>query len=52
MASGFAENGAKVAIIGRNKEKLVKVVEQIISDVEKKNGTAPVVKGYSCDVTN
>ena len=52
MASGFAENGAKVAIIGRNKEKLVKVVEQIISDVEKKNGTAPIVKGYSCDVTN
>ena len=52
MASGFAENGAKVAIIGRNKEKLAKVVEQIISDIEKKNGTTPVVKGYSCDVTN
>ena len=52
MASGFAENGAKVAIIGRNKEKLAKVVEQIISEVEKKNGTAPIVKGYSCNVTN
>ena len=52
MASGFAENGAKVAIIGRNKEKLAKVVEQIISEVEKRNGTAPIVKGYSCNVTN
>lgn len=50
MAAGMAENGAKVAIIGRNKEKLANVTERICSEVEKKNHETPIVKGYSCDV--
>lgn len=50
MAYGLAVCGAKVAIIGRNKEKLVAVSEKLINDAVNEYGKKIIVKGYSCNV--
>lgn len=52
MAYGLAVCGAKVAIIGRNKEKLASISEKLTKvalDEYNKNVT---IKGYSCNVIN
>lgn len=45
MAWGLAKNGAKVALIGRNPEKMEKVVSSMTDENLE-------VKGYCCDVTD
>lgn len=50
MAYGLAVNGAKVAIIGRNKEKLAKMSETLTENAKNEYGKDVTVKGYSCNV--
>lgn len=52
MAYGLAVNGAKTAIIGRNQEKLLKVVNKLTEDALNEYGKDVIVKGYSCNVTD
>ena len=48
----MAVSGAKVALIGRNIDKLNKVAGEITSDADSEYGKKVTVKGYSCDVTD
>ena len=48
MAYGLAVCGAKVAIIGRNKEKLASVSEKLTKDALDEYNKNVIVKGYSC----
>ena len=50
MAYGLAVNGAKVAIIGRNKEKLAKMSETLTENAKNEYSKEVTVKGYSCNV--
>ena len=50
MAYGLAVNGAKVAIIGRSKEKLAKMSETLTGNAKTEYNKEVVVKGYSCNV--
>ena len=50
MAYGLAVNGAKVAIIGRNKEKLAKMSETLTENAKNEYSKEATVKGYSCYV--
>ena len=50
MAYGLAVCGAKVAIIGRNKEKLASVSEKLTKDALDEYNKNVIVKGYSCIV--
>lgn len=52
MAYGLAVCGAKVAIIGRNKEKLASVSEKLTKDALDEYNKNVTVKGYSCNVIN
>ena len=52
MAYGLAVCGAKVAIIGRNKEKLASVSEKLTKDPLDEYNKNVIVKGYSCNVIN
>ena len=52
MAYGLAVCGAKVAIIGRNKEKLASVSEKLTKDALDEYNKNVNVKGYSCNVIN
>ena len=52
MAYGLAVSGAKVAIIGRNKEKLASVSEKLTKDALDEYNKNVIVKGYSCNVIN
>lgn len=52
MAFGLAVCGAKVAIIGRNKEKLASVSEKLTKDALDEYNKNVIVKGYSCNVIN
>ena len=47
MAYGLAVCGAKVAIIGRNKEKLASVSEKLTKDALDEYNKNVIVKGYS-----
>ena len=47
MAYGLAVNGAKVAIIGRNKEKLAKMSETLTENAKNEYSKEVTVKGYS-----
>lgn len=50
MAYGLAVNRAKIAIIGRNKEKLAKMTAALTENAKNEYGKEVVVKGYSCNV--
>lgn len=50
MAFGLAVCGAKVAIIGRNKEKLASVSEKLTKDALDEYNKNVTIKGYSCNV--
>lgn len=50
MAYGLAVNGAKIAIIGRNKEKLAKMTAELTENAKNEYGKDVTVKGYSCNV--
>ncbi len=50
MAYGLAVSGAKIAIIGRNKEKLTKMEENLTENAKNEYGKDVTVKGYSCNV--
>ena len=52
MAFGLAVCGAKVAIIGRNTEKLTSVSEKLTKDALDEYNKNVIVKGYSCNVIN
>lgn len=52
MAYGLAVCGAKVAIIGRNKEKLASISEKLTKDALDEYNKNVIVKGYSCNVIN
>ena len=52
MAYGLAVCGAKVAIIGRNKEKLASVSEELTTDALDEYNKNVTIKGYSCNVIN
>ena len=52
MAFGLAVCGAKVAIIGRNTEKLTSVSEKLTKDALDEYNKNVTVKGYSCNVIN
>lgn len=52
MAYGLAVSGAKVAIIGRNIEKLASVSEKLTKDALDEYNKNVIVKGYSCNVIN
>ena len=52
MAYGLAVCGAKVAIIGRNKEKLASVSEKLTKDALDEYNKNVTVKSYSCNVIN
>ena len=52
MAYGLAVCGAKVAIIGRNKEKLTSVSEKLTKDALDEYNKNVTIKGYSCNVIN
>ena len=52
MAYGLAVCGAKVAIIGRNKEKLASVSEKLTKDALDEYNKNVTVKGYNCNVIN
>ena len=52
MSYGLAVNGAKVAIIGRNKEKLAKMSETLTENAKNEYSKEATVKGYSCNVIN
>ena len=50
MAFGLAVCGAKVAIIGRNTEKLTSVSEKLTKDALDEYNKNVTIKGYSCNV--
>ena len=50
MAYGLAVCGAKVAIIGRNTEKLTSVSEKLTKDALDEYNKNVTIKGYSCNV--
>lgn len=52
MAYGLAVSGAKVAIIGRNKEKLASISEKLTKDALDEYNKNVTIKGYSCNVIN
>lgn len=52
MAYGLAVCGAKVAIIGRNTEKLASVSEELTKDALDEYNKNVTIKGYSCNVIN
>ena len=52
MAYGLAVCGAKVAIIGRNQEKLASVSEKLTKDALDEYHKNVIVQGYSCNVIN
>ena len=52
MAYGLAVCGAKVAIIGRNKEKLASISEKLTKDALDEYNKNVIVKGYNCNVIN
>ena len=52
MAYGLAVCGAKVAIIGRNKEKLASISEKLTKDALDEYNKNVTIKGYSCNVIN
>lgn len=52
MAYGLAVCGAKVAIIGRNTEKLASVSEKLTKDALGEYNKDVTIKGYSCNVIN
>ena len=52
MAYGLAVCGAKVAIIGRNTEKLTSVSEKLTKDALDEYNKNVTVKSYSCNVIN
>ena len=52
MAYGLAVSGAKTAIIGRNQEKLLKVVNKLTEDALNEYGKDVIVKGYSCNAVS
>lgn len=52
MAYGLAVCGAKVAIIGRNTEKLASVSEKLTKDALDEYNKDVTIKGYSCNVIN
>lgn len=52
MAYGLAVSGAKVAIIGRNEEKLNSVSKELIENAKNEYDKQIVVRGYSCNVVD
>lgn len=52
MAYGLAGSGAKVAIIGRNIEKLASVSEKLTKNALDEYNKDVTIKGYSCNVIN
>ena len=52
MAYGLAVSGAKVAIIGRNIEKLASVSEKLTKNALDEYNKDVTIKGYSCNVIN
>ena len=52
MAYGLAVSGAKVAIIGRNIEKLASVSEKLTKNALDEYNKGVTIKGYSCNVIN
>ena len=52
MSYGLAVCGAKVAIIGRNTEKLASVSEKLTKDALDEYTKNVTIKGYSCNVIN
>lgn len=52
MAYGLAVSGAKVAIIGRNIEKLASVSEKLTKNALDEYNKGITIKGYSCNVIN
>ena len=52
MAYGLAVSGAKVAIIGRNIEKLASVSEKLTKNALDEYNKNVTIKGYSCNVIN
>ena len=52
MAYGLAVCGAKVAIIGRNTEKLTSVSEKLTKDALDEYNKNVTIRGYSCNVIN
>lgn len=52
MAYGLAVCGAKVAIIGRNTEKLTSVSEKLTKDALDEYNKNVTIKGYGCNVIN
>ena len=52
MAYGLAVCGAKVAIMGRNTEKLASVSEELTKDALDEYNKNVTIKGYSCNVIN
>lgn len=52
MAYGLAVCGAKVAIIGRNTEKLASVSEKLTKDALDEYNKNVTIKGYGCNVIN
>ncbi len=52
MAYGLAVSGAKVALIGRNIEKLASVSEKLTKNALDEYNKDVTIKGYSCNVIN
>ena len=52
MAYGLAVSGAKVALIGRNKEKMAKVVSELTDNALKEHNATVTINGYCCNVTD
>lgn len=52
MAYGLAVSGAKVALIGRNKEKMSKVVSELTDNALKEHNATVTINGYCCNVTD
>ena len=52
MTYGLAVSGAKVAIIGRNIEKLASVSEKLTKNALDEYNKDVTIKGYSCNVIN
>lgn len=52
MAYGLAVSGASVALIGRNHEKMSKVVSSLTQQALGEHGKSVTIKGYICNVTD
>ena len=52
MAYGLAVSGAKVALIGRNQEKMTKVVNELTANALSEHNVTVTIKGYCCNVTD